>query len=53
MKTADHYESIAKRYAKPFSLALLLSLMSLPVWAQNNAQGLTFSKDIMPILQDN
>ena len=53
MKTANRYESDTKRYAKPFSLALLLSLISLPVGAQNNAQGITFSKDIMPILQDN
>ena len=53
MKTTDPYNRNTKRYAKPFLLALLLSLMSLPVWAQNNAQGITFSKDIMPILQDN
>ena len=53
MKTTNPYNCNTKRYAKPFSLALLLSLISLPVWAQNNAQGITFSKDIMPILQDN
>ena len=53
MKISNHYKSNTKRYAKSFSLTLILSLISLPVWAQNNTQGITFSKDIMPILQDN
>ena len=53
MKISNHYKSNTKRYAKSFSLTLILSLISLPVWAQNNPQGITFSKDIMPILQDN
>ena len=53
MKTTYRYGFSTARHAKSPFLGLILSLMSLSVWAQNNAQSITFSKDIMPILQEN
>ena len=53
MKTADPYQLSTKTHAKSYFVVLILSLMPLSVWAQSNAQSITFSKDIMPILQEN